>query len=424
MFESIKDQESRTVRGAAELDLGDETLDAMRALLPGLADEVVAAVIAEVPTYTGALSGRMGTNIRRAVRTALGNFLDLVGGDAPEDAVIRALRTANDLGWQPENLLANRAIARGLDRVDDPAALLAWRINKRTRESAPPTPTRDPEPTDVVRWRAIVRAAYPTANLDNPAWLHAWRVAAAAPINGLNPDTAVRTAAKEAANDETKPNPADAIARALQTQRGTTATYLRALPWLARPDFTALTSDQMAALHQINSAIRARTRQLRDETASARPNWAQALGRRPINAREARQWNRAFELAAAYRATHNIRSNNPDQPLGPQPRHHSTRTRSWNHITNEWSNAMPQPDNTSSRPTAADKATVARTAGTSDRQAILDDRARRLRGERQRDVQRRHADNRAKANSDEYSHLDHERLSHDDSNSNSSSLGY
>lgn len=73
---------SRTARGAAELDLGDATLNSLRELLPRLADEVVAAIIIEVPSYTGALSGRMGTNIRRAVRTALSNFLELVEGEA------------------------------------------------------------------------------------------------------------------------------------------------------------------------------------------------------------------------------------------------------------------------------------------------------------------------------------------------------
>lgn len=73
--------------GAAEVDIGDETLAHLRGLLPELAEDVVAAVIAEVPSYTGALSGRMGRNIRRAVRAALGDFLDLVGGDTESVAI-------------------------------------------------------------------------------------------------------------------------------------------------------------------------------------------------------------------------------------------------------------------------------------------------------------------------------------------------
>jgi hypothetical protein len=119
LFESNKGQGSRTVRGAAELDLGDAVLSALRGLLPGLADEVVGAVIAEVPTYTGALSGRMGTNIRRAVRTALGNFLDLAGGDAPDTLGIGA-EGAYELG---------RGEARNGRSMD--ALLAAYRVGAR-----------------------------------------------------------------------------------------------------------------------------------------------------------------------------------------------------------------------------------------------------------------------------------------------------
>lgn len=72
--------ESRTVQGAAALDIDDTTIAALRQLLPAVAEEVVSAIIVEVPSYAGALSGRMGTNIRSAVQTALGTFLDLAGG--------------------------------------------------------------------------------------------------------------------------------------------------------------------------------------------------------------------------------------------------------------------------------------------------------------------------------------------------------
>lgn len=75
----VEPPEGRTVQGVGDLDLGEQTIEALRAVLPVMADEVVGAIIVEVPSYTGALSGRMGRNIRNAVQTALGNFLDLAG---------------------------------------------------------------------------------------------------------------------------------------------------------------------------------------------------------------------------------------------------------------------------------------------------------------------------------------------------------
>ncbi|MFI5531781.1 PucR family transcriptional regulator [Kitasatospora sp. NPDC051853] len=73
---------SNAVRRAGELALDDTTVAALRATLTSTAEEVVRAIIDEVPSYANALSGRMGGTIRRAVRTALGHYLDLASGRA------------------------------------------------------------------------------------------------------------------------------------------------------------------------------------------------------------------------------------------------------------------------------------------------------------------------------------------------------
>jgi hypothetical protein len=52
----------------------------MRKQLPQVADDIVLAIIAEVPSYEGALSGPMGETIRNAVQLALGGFLSLASG--------------------------------------------------------------------------------------------------------------------------------------------------------------------------------------------------------------------------------------------------------------------------------------------------------------------------------------------------------
>ncbi|WP_341230493.1 helix-turn-helix domain-containing protein [Nocardioides salarius] len=62
------------------LQLPAQAVSEMRADLASVADRVVAAIIAEVPSYDDALTGSMGENIRNAVQLALGGFLSLAGG--------------------------------------------------------------------------------------------------------------------------------------------------------------------------------------------------------------------------------------------------------------------------------------------------------------------------------------------------------
>ncbi len=52
----------------------------MRTQLAQVANDVVVAIIDEVPSYDGALTGSMGENIRNAVQLALGGFLSLASG--------------------------------------------------------------------------------------------------------------------------------------------------------------------------------------------------------------------------------------------------------------------------------------------------------------------------------------------------------
>lgn len=60
-----------------EIQLDPRVVDVMRRGLPAVAEAAVAAIIADVPSYAGALSGQMGENIRGAVQLALGGFINL-----------------------------------------------------------------------------------------------------------------------------------------------------------------------------------------------------------------------------------------------------------------------------------------------------------------------------------------------------------
>lgn len=122
--------------GPHELALDETTVTALRAALTTTADEVVQAIIDEVPPYANALSGHMGATIRRAVRTALGHYLDrasgnATGGDAGDaayelgrgevrdgrsmDALLSAYRVGARVAWR---CLAAGAVPAGLPAAE------------------------------------------------------------------------------------------------------------------------------------------------------------------------------------------------------------------------------------------------------------------------------------------------------------------
>src|SRR4051794_25484864 len=63
-----------TARGVAGLQMEERVVQALREQLPVVATQTVAAVVREVPGYTGALSASMSDNIEAAVTMALGGF--------------------------------------------------------------------------------------------------------------------------------------------------------------------------------------------------------------------------------------------------------------------------------------------------------------------------------------------------------------
>jgi hypothetical protein len=95
----------------------------MRADLGSVAEQVVAAIIEEVPAYEDAFTGSMGDNIRSAVQIALGGFLSLASGRRgidPRTPTAPAVEGAYQLG---------RGEARSGRTTD--ALLAAYRIGAR-----------------------------------------------------------------------------------------------------------------------------------------------------------------------------------------------------------------------------------------------------------------------------------------------------
>jgi len=108
---------------ARDLLLPEEAIAEIRLHLPDVAERVVTAIIAEVPSYEDAFSGSMGETIRNAVQLALGGFLSLADGrrgSDPRTPAAPAVEGAYQLG---------RGEARS-GRSND-ALLSAYRIGAR-----------------------------------------------------------------------------------------------------------------------------------------------------------------------------------------------------------------------------------------------------------------------------------------------------
>ncbi|MER7458788.1 helix-turn-helix domain-containing protein [Micromonospora sp. NPDC126480] len=94
-------ERSEATRRAAGLDLDERVAGELRDRLPLLAERIVTAITAEVPSYSGTLTGQMRDKIENAVQIALGTFLQLVehsSGSDPSTPLVPALEAAYALG--------------------------------------------------------------------------------------------------------------------------------------------------------------------------------------------------------------------------------------------------------------------------------------------------------------------------------------
>ncbi|WP_232323608.1 PucR family transcriptional regulator [Catenuloplanes japonicus] len=123
--------------GVSALRLPPEVVAPLRTALAEVAGHAVAAITAEVPAYREAFAGEMGEKIERAVRGALGTFLNLLSRDmgAPLepaleaayalgrgearygrslDALLAAYRVGARVAWRD---MATTSVAAGVDAI-------------------------------------------------------------------------------------------------------------------------------------------------------------------------------------------------------------------------------------------------------------------------------------------------------------------
>jgi hypothetical protein len=134
---------------APNIRLTPEIAESLRELLPSVGEDVISAIIAEVPSYQDALSGPMGETIRTAVGIALTGFVASASGQAPESvpATPPALQGAYELG---------RGEARSGRTTE--ALLAAYRIGARVawREMSTAAVAAGLEPDELVEFAAMV----------------------------------------------------------------------------------------------------------------------------------------------------------------------------------------------------------------------------------------------------------------------------
>ncbi|MEV0810831.1 helix-turn-helix domain-containing protein [Micromonospora sp. NPDC050200] len=97
----MTDPSGATSHRAAHLELDERVADRLRGQLPVVAERTVSAITAEVPDYSGTLTGQMRDKIENAVRIALGTFLQLIEraeASDPSTPLSRALEAAYALG--------------------------------------------------------------------------------------------------------------------------------------------------------------------------------------------------------------------------------------------------------------------------------------------------------------------------------------
>jgi hypothetical protein len=114
--------------------LSPQSGEALRATLPELADDIIAAIAAEVPGYARPMEGRFGQVVRFGVEVALNRFVDVLSGEPPDegprDTYLRLGAGEYRAGRSLDALLAAYRVG----------ARLAWRrfVEAGTRAGFPP----------------------------------------------------------------------------------------------------------------------------------------------------------------------------------------------------------------------------------------------------------------------------------------------
>lgn len=146
-----------------------------------------------------------------------------------------------------------------------------------------------------------------------------------------------------------------ALAAELERRGDRGEAHVRAVPWLARPDFAHVCHHPGHAqyLNEMNIAIADRVEHLRAAVIRHQPEWASGLGPRPDNPIAAEEWDDLVGLVAAYRETFRI---DGEAPLGGKPGSQGARAHAWRSLSERWDTYGQAPVTDRSEPAAPRRA--------------------------------------------------------------------
>ncbi|MFF1785619.1 MobF family relaxase [Kitasatospora sp. NPDC058243] len=153
------DPDSFAAREVLERVLGREgaQLSATDTIRNAQEDAVSLATL--VPRHQHATETLTTPYYHQLIHRLLGSALaDQITSDDAMTAVVRALRTAEAGGWQPERLIAAATWRGDLTAADSPAQALAWRLNTITDDRPAPAHLDAPSTADTARYASLVAA--------------------------------------------------------------------------------------------------------------------------------------------------------------------------------------------------------------------------------------------------------------------------
>ncbi|MBS2967019.1 hypothetical protein KGA66_28555, partial [Actinocrinis puniceicyclus] len=218
-------------------------------------------------------------------------------------ALLLALRRADDLGYEPQDVLAAALDRRALRAAPSMSQALALRIH---RHVAAGTDRDSGDP--------------------RTAWVHIVQFLARLEHAGTDPASALSQALESADGGSDRCTLA-ALARRLRASAHAVDSV--PLPAWLKPAPRVEDPAWQPYLDARTELVRRRIDALADTAASERPAWTAHLGAEPADPAERERWLRHLATLAAYRDQYQVQGDDPDHPLGPYPERGRTGHRAY-----------------------------------------------------------------------------------------------
>ena len=269
-----------------------------RTLLAELAPELASEISSNPPPTASTTWTSTDTDRERAYLRALHKTIGTVRvnharNEPTWNLLLLALRRADDLGYDPAEILTAATDRRTLRTVTSLSQPLALAVHQQLDN-----PTSN------------------TLGSSRAAGRHLLHLLARLERAGIDPAAAlseVHTAIVDGANLVTLTSLAEQLQLAVRR-----LDELHLPAWLrsARP---VSNPEQRAYLDARAELIRQRIDALADAAATTRPAWINQLGEEPTDLVERENWLRHLAVIATYRDQYRITNDDPDHPLGPYP---------------------------------------------------------------------------------------------------------